>query len=167
MHAAQRNKTNSALGGLLGHPANKEARRIASGTHEGGSFCTADVDRHRLGRLCANSRWQPSVGFQVILTVKQHCDGCNLPCGGSTTHNCFNRCKMVRRQRLGAGVAAHGRWRSNLRCTKVAMGRVMRPEQPDPQTAGPSGLGCPSKTVPEEVLELWASLPRCTRQWSR
>jgi hypothetical protein len=33
----------------------------------------------------------------------------------------------------------------------MAMGRVMGPEQPDPQTAGPSGLGDPSKTVPEEV----------------
>ena len=49
----------------------------------------------------------------------------------------------------------------------MAMGRAMRPEQPDPQTAGPSGLGDLSKTVPEEVLELWASLPRRERQRSR
>ena len=51
--------------------------------------------------------------------------------------------------------------------TQMAMGRGMRPEQPDPQTAGPSGLGDLSETVPEEVLELWASLPRRERQRRR
>ena len=44
--------------------------------------------------------------------------------------------------------------------TQMAMGRAMGPEQPDPQTAGLSGLGDPSETVPREMLELWASLPR-------
>ena len=44
---------------------------------------------------------------------------------------------------------------------------MIRPEQPDPQIAGPSGLGDPSKTVPEEVIEVWASLPRCEHQRSR
>ena len=47
------------------------------------------------------------------------------------------------------------------------MGRAMGPEQPDPQTAGLSGLGDPSETVPKEVLEFWASLPRRGRQRSR
>ena len=47
--------------------------------------------------------------------------------------------------------------------TQMAMGRAMGPEQPDSQTAGPAGLGDPSKTVPEEVLKLWASLPRRER----
>ena len=51
--------------------------------------------------------------------------------------------------------------------TQVAMGHAMRPEQPNPQTTGPPGLGDPSETVPEEVLELWASLPRHERQRSR
>ena len=54
-----------------------------------------------------------------------------------------------------------------LRLTQMAMGRAMGPEQPSCQTAGPSGLGEPSKTVLEEVLELWASLPRCEHQRSR
>ena len=45
----------------------------------------------------------------------------------------------------------------------MAMGRAMGPEQPSCQTAVPSGLGEPSKAVPEEVLKLWASLPRRQR----
>ena len=49
----------------------------------------------------------------------------------------------------------------------MAMGRAMRPEQPDPQTAGLPGPRGPSKTVPEEVLELWASLPHRKRQRRR
>ena len=42
----------------------------------------------------------------------------------------------------------------------MAMGRAMGSVQPNHQTAGPSGLGDPSRTVLDEVLELWASLPR-------
>ena len=49
----------------------------------------------------------------------------------------------------------------------MAMGHAMRLEQPDSQTAGLSGPRGPSKTVPEEVLELWASLPRHKRQRRR
>ena len=48
----------------------------------------------------------------------------------------------------------------------MAMGYMMRPEQPDSQIVGPSGLGDPSETVPEEVLEVWASLPHCECQLS-
>ena len=49
------------------------------------------------------------------------------------------------------------------------MGHAMRLEQPDPQTAGLSGPQGPSGTVldSEEVLELWASLPRHRRQRRR
>ena len=49
----------------------------------------------------------------------------------------------------------------------MAMGRATRPEQPDPETAGLSGLGDPSETVPEEVRQEWASLRRRERQRSR
>ena len=49
----------------------------------------------------------------------------------------------------------------------MAMGRAMGPEQPSRQTAGPPGLGEPSKIEPEEIIELWASLPRRERQQSR
>ena len=39
----------------------------------------------------------------------------------------------------------------------MAMGRAMGPEQPNPQTAGPPGLGAsPKKNMPEDALELWA-----------
>ena len=41
---------------------------------------------------------------------------------------------------------------------QMAMGRAMGPEQPNPQTAGLSGLGDPSEAMPEEVLELWAGI---------
>ena len=51
--------------------------------------------------------------------------------------------------------------------TQMAMGRAIGPEQPDPETAGLSGLGDPSETVPEEVRQEWASLPRRERQRSR
>ena len=45
----------------------------------------------------------------------------------------------------------------------------MRLEQPDPQTAEPPGPRGPSKTVPEDVSKLWASLPRreCQRRRRR
>ena len=43
-------------------------------------------------------------------------------------------------------------------------GCMMRLEQPDPQTTELPGPQGPSKTVPEEVSKLWASLPCCGRQ---
>ena len=49
----------------------------------------------------------------------------------------------------------------------MAMGRAIRPKRPDPETAGLSGLGDPSETVPEEVRQEWASLRRRERQRSR
>ena len=49
----------------------------------------------------------------------------------------------------------------------MAEERAIRPEQPNPETAGLSGLGDPSETVPEEVRQEWASLRRRERQRSR
>jgi hypothetical protein len=49
----------------------------------------------------------------------------------------------------------------------MAMGRAMGPEQPDPQTTGPSRTSRPPETVPEEVRKLWDLLPRRERQRSR
>ena len=49
----------------------------------------------------------------------------------------------------------------------MAMGRAIRSEQPNPETAGLSGLGDPSETVPEEVRQEWASLRRRERQRRR
>ena len=45
--------------------------------------------------------------------------------------------------------------------------RAMRSEQPDPQTAELPGPRGPSETVPEEVRQVWASLPRRKRQRRR
>ena len=47
------------------------------------------------------------------------------------------------------------------------MGRAMRPEQPDLRPRNLRDLEFPSETVPEEVRELWASLPRRERQRRR
>ncbi len=49
----------------------------------------------------------------------------------------------------------------------MAMGRAIGPKQPNPETAGLSGLGDPSETVPEEVRQEWASLRRRERQRRR
>jgi len=49
----------------------------------------------------------------------------------------------------------------------MAMGRAMGPEQPDPQTTGPSRTSRPPETVPEEVRKLWDLLPRRERQRRR
>ena len=43
----------------------------------------------------------------------------------------------------------------------------MGPEQPDPQTTGPSRTSRPPETVPEEVRKLWDLLPRRERQRRR
>ena len=51
--------------------------------------------------------------------------------------------------------------------TQMTMGCVMGPAQPNLQTAGPSGSGKSSETVPDDVLEVWASLSRRERQRSR
>ena len=50
---------------------------------------------------------------------------------------------------------------------QMAMGRAMRPEQPDLRQRNHRDLEFPSETVPEEIRELWASLPRCGRQRRR
>ena len=49
----------------------------------------------------------------------------------------------------------------------MAMKREMGPEQPDLRPRNLRDLEFPSETVPEEVRELWASLPRRERQRSR
>ena len=49
----------------------------------------------------------------------------------------------------------------------MAMGRAMGPEQPDPQTTGPSRTSRPPVTVPEEIRKLWDLLPRRERQRRR
>ena len=50
---------------------------------------------------------------------------------------------------------------------QMAMGRAMKPEQPDLRPRNHRDLEFPSETVPEEVRELWASLPRRGRQRRR
>ena len=50
---------------------------------------------------------------------------------------------------------------------QMAMGHAMGPEQPDLRLRNHWDLELPSETVPEEVRELWASLPCCERQWRR
>ena len=49
----------------------------------------------------------------------------------------------------------------------MAAGRAIRPEQPEPETAGLPGRRGPPETVPKEILKLWGLLPRRERQRRR
>ena len=49
----------------------------------------------------------------------------------------------------------------------MAVGRVIRPEQPDPETAELPASRGPSETVPHHLRQVWAGLPRRARQRSR
>ena len=56
---------------------------------------------------------------------------------------------------------------SKVEEAQMVMGRTMGLEQPDLRPRNLRYLEFLSETVPEEVNELWASLPCCECQWRR
>ena len=74
----------------------------------------------------------------------------------------INPCAF-QRQHLGHG---HGQVPNDRGLfSDMADGCVIRPEQPDPETAELPGHRGPSETVPHHLCQVWADLPR--RAWQR